>query len=86
MLNGKVKVMLTQVCSLRVCCRETALAKGVSGRHHQSRAELGPMPTWVVRMVTGRVLGSGWERERVWPLFDVLADVETGAFGLVLAP
>ena len=44
------------------------------------------MPTWVVRMVTGRVLGSGWERERVWPLFDVLADVETGAFGLVLAP
>ena len=31
----------------------------VSGKHHQSRAELGPMPTWVVRMVTGVVLGSG---------------------------
>ena len=43
------------------------------------------MPTWVVRMVTGRVLGSGWDRERVLPLLDVLADVETGAFGLVLA-
>ena len=34
--------------------------KDVSERHHPSRAELGPMPPWVVRMVTGRVLGSGW--------------------------
>ena len=43
----------------------------VSGRHHQSRAELGPMPTWVVRMVAGVVLGSGrvlaGYRERVGP-------------------
>ena len=38
--------------------------KDVSERHHPSRAELGPMPTWVVRMVTGRVLGSGrWPGE-----------------------
>ena len=36
-------------------------------------------------MVTGRALGVAGYRERVWPLFDVLADVETGAFGLVLA-
>ena len=46
------------------------------------------MPTWVVRMVTGRVLGSGWDRERIGPLFymfDILADVESGAFRLVLA-
>ena len=42
-LNGKVKVMLTKVCSLQ--------SRGVSGRHHKGRAELGPMPTWVVRMV-----------------------------------
>ena len=41
------------------------------------------MPTWVVRMVTG--WGVAGDRERVWPLFDVLADVETEAFGLVLA-
>ena len=35
---------------------------------HQSRAELGPMPAWVVRvrMVTGNALGSGWDRERVY--------------------
>jgi hypothetical protein len=52
---------------------------------HQSRAELELMPTWVVRMVTGRVLGSGWDRERIGPLFDILADVESGAFRLVLA-
>ena len=45
--------------------------KDVSERHHPSRVELEPMPTWVVRMVTGRVLGSGWERERVLPLLDV---------------
>ena len=63
--------------------------KDVPERHHPSRVELGPMPTWVVRMVTGRVLGSGrWPGEGLAPvrlLFDVLADVETGAFGLVLA-
>ena len=29
--------------------------------------------------------GVAGDRERVWPLFDVLADVETGALGLVLA-
>ena len=45
------------------------------------------MPTWVVRMVTGveHSWGVAGDRERVWPLFDVLADVEIGAFGLVLA-
>ena len=47
------------------------------------------MPSWVVWMVTGEFLGSGrvlaGYRERVWPLFDVLADVESGAFGLVVA-
>ena len=26
------------------------------------------------------------DRERVWPLFDVLADVKSGASGLVVAP
>ena len=29
--------------------------------------------------------GVAGDRERVWPLFNVLADVDTGAFGLVLA-
>ena len=29
--------------------------------------------------------GVAGDRERVWPLLNVLADVETGAFGLVLA-
>ena len=53
--------------------------KDVSGRHHQSRAELGPMPMWVVRMVTGVVLGSTRAAEG-WPLFDVLAEVESGAW------
>ena len=43
------------------------------------------MPTWVVRMVTERVLGGGWDRERIGPLFDILADVESGALRLVLA-
>ena len=56
------------------------------------------MPTWVVRMVAGVVLGSGrvpgegaksficeYKRGRRvpgegWPLFDVLADVESGAW------
>ena len=74
MLNGEVKVMLTKV------------NQGVFARayleDHQSRAELGPMPTWVIRMVTGRVLGSGWDRERVYvPLIEVTADVESGELG-----
>ncbi len=30
--------------------------------------------------------GVAGDRERVWPLFDVLADVKSGAFGLVRAP
>ena len=51
--------------------------KDVFGRHHQSRAKLGPMPTCVVRMVAefswGVAGGEGW------PLFDVFADVELGA-------
>ena len=85
-LNGKVKVMVLTMCSQLMSCTRLHSEKDISETQYQSRAELGPMPTWVVRMVTGRVLGSGWERERVWPLFDVLADVETGAFGLVLAP
>ena len=41
------------------------------------------MPTWVVRMVTGSVLGSGWDRESAGegsPLIDVLADVESGVW------
>ena len=52
------------------------------------------MPTWVVRMVTGEFLGSGRRPGEGWaPVFDmtsppvdgtVLADVETGAFGLVV--
>ena len=49
-----------------------------------SRAELGPiMPTvrtWVVRMVAGVVLGSGRVPGECWPPFDVLADVESGAW------
>ena len=32
---------------------------GVHLTYHQSRAELGPMPSWVVWMVTGESLGSG---------------------------
>ena len=56
-------------------------------RHHQSRAELGSMPTWIVRMVAGVVSGEWPETGRGFgPLFDVLADVKSGAFGLVLAP
>ena len=86
MLNGKVKVLLTTVCSLSFAVVRWQTRKCVSGRHHQSRAELGPMPTWVVRMVAGVVLGSGRVPGEGWPLFDVLADVESGAFGLVLAP
>ena len=38
------------------------------------------MPTWVVRMVAGVVLGSGRVPGEGWPLFDVLADVESGAW------
>ena len=66
--------------SLRAC---------VSGRHHQTRAELGSMPTctWVVRTVAGVVSGEWPETERgFWPLFGVLADVDSEAFGLVVAP
>ena len=40
-------------------------------------------------MVAGDKLESLWgvagDRERVWPLFGVLADVELGALGLVVA-
>ena len=83
------RVCMVTMCSLKsVQSRDNTRrhsGKDVSERHHPSRAELGPMPTWVVRMVTGRVPGSGRDRERVLPQFDVLADVETGAFGLVLA-
>ena len=60
--------------------------KDIYGRYHQSRAELGLMPTWVVRMVTGDSLGSDRRPGEGLALFDVLADVESGAFGLVLAP
>ena len=49
-------------------------------RHHRSRAELGPMLTWVVRMVAGVALGSGRVPGEGWPLFSVLADVESGAW------
>ena len=59
--------------------------KFVSRRHNQSRAEMGPMPTWVVRMVAGVVPGEWPEPGEDWSLFDVLVDVESGAFGLVLA-
>ena len=52
----------------------------VSGRHHPSRVELGPMPTWVVRMVARVVLGSGRVPGEGLPLFSVLADVELGAW------
>ena len=38
------------------------------------------MPTWVVRMVAGVVLGSGRVPGESWPMFDVLADVESGAW------
>ena len=62
---------------------------GVHLTYHQSRAELGPMPSWVVWMVTGRSLGRLWgvagDKERVGPCFDVLADVKSGAVGLVVA-
>ena len=34
----------------------------------------------------GCLWGVAGDRERVWPLFDVLADVKSGAFGLVVAP
>ena len=77
-LNGKVKVMLTKVCSLSsVLSRDGPRKRAytTSGRHHQGRAELGPMPTWVVRMVAGlswEVAGTG----RGLTLFDVLADAE----------
>ena len=88
MLNGKVKVMLITVCSLKSVQSSDGTRERtyVSGRHHLSRAELGPMPTWVVRIVAGVVVGSGRVPGEGWPLFDVLADVESGAFGLVLAP
>ena len=39
------------------------------------------MPTWVVRMVAGVVLGSGRVPGEGWPLLDVLADVESGWVG-----
>ena len=49
-----------------------------------SWVELGPMPVDVgcpdvVRMVAGVVLGSGRVPGEGWPLFGVLADVESGA-------
>ena len=54
-------------------------------RYHQSRAELGLMPTWVVRMVAGVVFGEWPKIRRGLSLFNVFADVDSGAFGLVLA-
>ena len=87
-LNGKVKVMLITMCSLKSVqsrddTRERTYLRDIN------RAVLSWNPcllcTWVVRMVAGRVLGSGWDREKVEPLFDVLTDVESGAFRLVLA-
>ena len=59
MLNGEVKVINVD---------QGVFARAYLEDHQTlSRAELGPMPTWAVRMVTGRVLGSGWDRERVYP-------------------
>ncbi len=54
-------------------------------RHHQNRAGIHayvgcPDGSWSC------FWGVAGDRERVWPLFDVLADVKSGAFGLVLAP
>ena len=61
-----------------------------TGRHHQSRAELGPMPTWVVRMVAGVVLGSGRVPGEGWPLFDYCSMSSrmllNQGLGFVLAP
>ena len=52
-LNGKVKVINVDqgVFATECVVERRPSRKDVSGRHHQSRAELGPMPTWVVRMV-----------------------------------
>ena len=50
-----------------------------TGRHYPSRAELGSTSTWVVRMVAE--LPWGWLGPgEGWPLFDVLVDVELGAW------
>ena len=88
MLNGEVKVMLITMCSIK----SVQLSDDTRERTYLGdiiRAVLSWDPclhhcTWVV-------LGSEWpDTSRIpgegWPLFDVLADVETGAFGLVLAP
>ena len=89
MLNGKVEVLLTAVCSLSFAVVRWPTGKCVSGRHHQIRAELGPMPTWVVRMVAGVVLGSYWgvagDRERVGPC-SVSSRMLNLGLGLGLAP
>ena len=59
---------------LRSCAVKMVINDGgVHLTYHQSRAELGPMPSWVVWMVTGESLVSLWgvagDRERVRPLF-----------------
>ena len=90
LLNGEVKVMLITMCSLRVCSRVTAFGKGRiwetssepcwAGTHEVTHAYVGcPDGSWSCSW------GMAGDRERVWPMFDVLADVETGAFGSVLA-
>ncbi len=66
-LNGKVTVMLITMCSLLKSTRAVERrhsGKGVSERHHPSRAELEAMPTWVVRMVAGVVPGEWPGTER----------------------
>ena len=59
--------------------------------YHQSRTELGPMPSWVVWMVTGESLGSGRRPGEGWapvsltspPVLEAVpVDVEIGALGV----
>ena len=87
-LNGKVNFKVVLWLSVYICvmCSWT-LRQSAFVRHHQNRAELGPMPSWVVWMVAGEFLGSGRRPREGWapvsltsPLFDeaVLADVEIG--------
>jgi len=61
-LNGKVTLVLKGFSVIVMNCHfDVGIdIKREHLRYHQSRAELGPMPSWVVWMVTRESLGSGW--------------------------
>ena len=89
-VNGKVKVMLLTMCSQLISVQSSDGTRKRTHLRHSTRAVLTclagthayvgcPDGNWSCSW------GVAGDRERVWPLFDVLADVETEAFGLVLA-